>query len=188
MKFFFALSLLYLQMISAGTTAEVFRKYPNKYFVETGTYVGDGIQNALQAQFREIYSIELSPYHYQCSSDRFHGCPNVHLFLGNSASMLSQVLNQIDAPATFWLDSNYSSGNTARGETNTPILQELEAIALHPIKTHTILIDDVRLFGSIEFDFIELEEITAKIFEINPNYRISFEDGYVMRDVLVAKI
>lgn len=175
-------------LLSATTTVDVFRKFPNKYFVETGTYAGDGVQNALQAQFQEIYSIELSPYHYQCSSDRFRTHSNVHLFLGNSAYTLSSVLKEIDAPATFWLDSHYSSGTTARGETNTPILAELEAIRLHPIKTHTILIDDVRLFGTIEFDYIELNEIIAKLFEINPNYRISFEDGHVQKDVLVARI
>lgn len=184
----FALLFLSSLPLRAVAPLEVFKKHPNKYFIETGTYQGDGIQLALSANFQEVYSIELSPYHYMCSSNRFKFNPHVHLYLGNSATVLPELLEKVDAPATFWLDGHYSSGTTGRGETNTPILQELEAIRHHSITTHTILIDDVRLFGTVEFDFIELEEIIQKIYQINPEYRISFEQGYVKGDILVAKV
>jgi hypothetical protein len=47
------------------------------------------------------------------------------------------------------LDGRYSEGCTARGETNTPILQELEAIfAFCPI--WVVLIDDARHFDGTD--------------------------------------
>jgi hypothetical protein len=66
------------------------------------------------------------------------------------------------------------------------------AIKYHAIKTHTILIDDIRLikskaneFKDIEFD---LDGLIDLIKSINPVYDISFVDGHVKNDILVAKI
>jgi hypothetical protein len=189
MKYVISLFLLAASSnLKAVTSSEVFAKYPNTYFIETGSYCGDGIQMALSTGFQEIYSIELSPeYHERCNK-RFAGIPQIHLILGDSASMLPRLLQQIDAPATFWLDGHYSGGDTAKGNSNSPILQELDAIAQHPIKNHTILIDDIRQAGTTDFDLVTLGQIAKKIQSINPKYRIFFEDGYIANDVLVAKV
>lgn len=184
----FCLIIMALASLEATTSIGVFQKYPNKHFIETGSYVGEGIQNAIAAGFQEIHSIELSLVHYLDCCDRFRSLSNIHLFLGDSSSVLPMLLNQIDAPATFWLDSHYSFGTTAKGKSNTPLLAELEAIDNHLIRTHTILIDDVRLFGTEEFDYIPLEGVIRRILQINPDYDISFEDGLFARDVLVAKV
>jgi len=185
--FFNILFILVFSEIYGTTTAAVFRKYPNHYFIETGSYYGEGIQNALAAGFPEIYSIELSPFYHEHCRTSFSSFMNIHLFLGNSTSTLQQVLCEIDAPSTFWLDAHYSSGATARGETNTPLLEELEAIKNHPIKTHTILIDDIRHCETVWFDFITLDDIVKKLQEINKDYCISYENGHIENDVLVAK-
>lgn len=172
----------------AVTSTEVFKRHANPVFIETGSYVGEGIDHALEAGFSEIYSIELSPYYHHFCCRKFFQYPNVRLIFGDSSVVLKVVLSNLQRRATFWLDGHYSAGNTALGNTHTPILQELAQIANHPIKTHTILIDDVRLFGTVEFDFIELHEIIDTIKQINANYHISFEDGYVPNDVLVAEV
>src|SRR5579862_3414123 len=182
------LLLLASSHLPATTTSEVFRKYPNKYFIETGSYEGDGIQNALEAGFQDIYSIELAPHCYEFVCLRFQFLNNVHIFYGDSSYVLGDLLKKIDAPATFWLDGHYSSGKTARGEQNTPLLKELAAIQEHPIRTHTILIDDIRCCGTADFDFISLEEVIRIIKTINPQYLISYEDGHFPRDVLVAHL
>ena len=162
---------------------------PNKYFIETGSYYGQGIQSALNSNlFEEIYSIELAPHFYEHCKRTFAHRPNVKLFLGNSGEILPKILSQIEAPATFWLDGHYSSDNTAKGITNNPILDELESIKQHHIKNHIIMIDDVRLFGTSEFDFIEIEEIKQKVLEINQNYKITFYDGTIPNDILVAMV
>ena len=87
-------------------------------------------------------------------------------------------------------------------------MTELEALKNHPIKTHTILIDDRRLLkklgdnpfttnpdGSVKLHpmsaevigFTE-EEIIAKLKEINPKYTIKYENGHVPNDVICAYI
>jgi hypothetical protein len=157
--------------------------FPNKYFIETGSFYGES------GCFQQLFSIELAPHFVLHCKKRFAAYPNVTILEGDSTHVLPKLLaERIDAPATFWLDGHYSSGNTVRGMTNSPILAELDSIQNHPIKTHTILIDDVRQFGSIEFDFVELDEVIQKIKEINPKYQISFGPGCTPTDVLIATV
>lgn len=168
----------------------LFQKYKNenKCLIETGSYTGDGIQKALDAGYEQIYSIELSAKYYQICKDRFSSNSQVMVLWGDSGKILSQVLESIQEPITFWLDGHSMLLDTAKGDTMTPILEELEAIRSHSIKTHTILIDDIRLFGTWIFDLINLDTIIHKLREINPNYTIVFEDGYQKNDILVAFI
>ncbi len=179
--------LLSTLVYGTGNT-KVFQKYLNNYFVETGTCRGKGIKYALQAGFQEIRSIELSTKLYLHSKKVFKNNPNVKIWLGDSAYRLTEMIVDIEDNITFWLDGHYSQGITAKGETYTPLLKELNQISQHPIKTHTILIDDVRCIGTKEFDYIELDRIISKIYEINPNYNIRFEDGHTKKDILVAYI
>lgn len=172
-----------------GST-EIFRQFPNKYFIETGSYLGDGIRQAVRAGcFEAIHSIELNEGYFNHLSRAFSRQKNVTLWQGNSGDLLPLVLSQIDAPATFWLDAHYSGGDTARGDRLSPILEELDSIQRHPIHTHTILIDDVRLFGTSEFDYVTLDQIIEKLKEINPDYQFKFLDCAAGRgDVLVAYV
>jgi hypothetical protein len=172
----------------ADTTEAVFARYPNPYFVETGSLRGDGIQMALNVGFPSVYSIELSDNFYNVCKERFRGNPKVHLVKGSSGDILYSVIKDIKEPITFWLDGHYSGGDTARTEKNTPILEELEQIKKHPIKTHTILIDDMRCCNTWLFDFISKETIIQKIKEINPRYIITYDRGCEPKDVLVARV
>lgn len=189
-NFFIATFLLLFvsQPTHAITTSEVFRTHQKRVFIESGSYRGDGIQNALDAGFEEIYSIELAPHLYQHCCKRFAGNKHVHLYFGDSSQVLKTILDEINEPVTFWLDGHYSWGDTAKGNSNTPILNELAIIADHHINTHTILIDDVRQFGEMEFDFIDENTITQMLLTINPDYTLYYQDGYQKNDVLVAEI
>jgi hypothetical protein len=188
LTFLIALLVMCNHSLFASAQAGVFSKYPNEYFVETGSYQGDGIAIALKLGYKHIYSIEIAPHYHELCKQRFSNDPRVNLFLGDSAKILYDVIKTINAPMTFWLDGHYSAGDTGKGETYSPIMQELEAIKKHPVKNHTILIDDIRYLGLVEFDYVTFEEITSKILEINPNYTFSFEHGFVSNDILVAKI
>ena len=65
----------------------------------------------------------------------------------------------------------------------------MEIIKNHPIKTHTILVDDVRIIGKIGWrSNVLLERIMNMIKEINPDYQFTFEEGETPEDVLVANI
>ena len=39
------------------SNTENFRKYPNEIFIETGSYMGDGVQQALDAGFKNVVTI-----------------------------------------------------------------------------------------------------------------------------------
>jgi len=165
---------------------ELFRKYINPVFIETGSYLGDGIQQAIDAGFKKIYSIELSRNFYTHCCDRFEKNEIVHCICGDSGEKLFEVMEEQNEQITFWLDGHYSGGDTAIGPENTPLLRELEAIKRHPIKTHTILIDDLR--GWIrELRGFDTLDLMKKILEINPDYVFTLEDGFIPNDILVAK-
>jgi hypothetical protein len=175
-----------------GST-QLFEKYPNPIFIETGTYHGEGIEYALQAGFKNVRSVELSEPLYQMCVEKFKNSPNVNLYCGSSSEKLWEMIADVPEQITFWLDAHYSDSSTVKGSEFSPILRELEIIAKHPIKTHTILVDDVRDMGTVFFDFVTRDEVIKKIIAINPHYSITYEnwtqgDKIFYNDILVAKV
>jgi hypothetical protein len=57
-------------------------------------------------------------------------------------------MSKIHQPALFWLDGHYSAGNTAKGDKETPIYEELQYILNARDRGHVIVIDDARCFGT----------------------------------------
>jgi hypothetical protein len=171
---------------------ELFERNMNPVFIETGSLYGDGIQAALDAGFETIYSIELSPGLYDYCKNRFKAKLNVNLILGDSGEILGELMKTIAGPVTLWLDSHYSEGETARGKEDCPLMREIDAIAEHPVKTHTILIDDLRCWNMKDHGF-DLQTLMRKIHLINPGYLFMLEDGrdkYLRvyhNDILVAR-
>jgi hypothetical protein len=166
---------------------ENFSKYPNGIFIETGSFMGDGIQQALNAGFSKIISIELSDKYFEISKNRFSNNPNVEIVKGDSFKVLPDVLKDIDEPVTFWLDGHHSCGDTALGDHWAPLMQELDVIKEHKIKTHTILIDDMRCWElpNPVHGFYK-DDIFKKLSELNPDYQLTYEDGLQENDILVA--
>lgn len=166
-----------------------FAKYPNPVFVETGSYRGDGIQSALDSGFEIIHSIEITDKYFRYCAERFDHLigSRVFLYRGDSAEMLYRVIRDINSPITFWLDGHWSGDDTGFGFDKYPLLLELDQIHRHHIKNHTILIDDVRLFDT-QWNIGTIELIKHKILTINPQYKFSFENGFVVNDVLVAEV
>lgn len=169
------------------SNTKTFSKYLNKTFIETGSFVGDGIQQALEAGFKKIISIELSDKYFQLCTHRFSTNDNVRIIHGDSFKVLPDVIKHIDHPITFWLDGHHSCGDTALGDYWAPLIQELDAIKNHSIKNHTILIDDMRCWEkpSKVHGFFK-DDILKKLYEINSNYKFTYADGHVTNDVLVA--
>lgn len=156
-------------------------------FVETGTFMGDTTNNAYRAIFNEIHTLELSERYYSAALRRFKDCRNLYVHLGDSSKILGLVISNINANILFWLDGHYSGNSTAKGIKNCPLIEELEHIKNHPIKTHIIMVDDIRLQGT-EW-IISLEEIKNKILEINKDYKFYLVDSPLAKeDILIAKI
>ena len=163
-------------------------KYSNPVFVETGTYKGEGIAKALAAGFEKIYSIEIAQEFYDKALEKFKteiDSGRVEIVLGDSLSCLPDIINKIDKNITFWLDAHTQEGH--QGEKPCPLYEELDAIANHSIKTHTLLIDDLRFWETKGWGkTVRLNVILEKIKQINGDYDITYEDGKVENDVLVA--
>lgn len=119
---------------------------PGAEFVETGTFEGDTIA-AMEKDFAQLHSIELSGELYARAQQRFAGKPKIHLYQGDSAERLGEVVASIPGPIVYWLDGHYSGGSTARGSAECPIMGELRAIARRANATDAVLIDDARHFG-----------------------------------------
>jgi len=176
--------------MSLSLTKEVLMKYKNKYFIETGTFTGGAVQLALDCGFEFIRSIESSETLFVECVKRFKDNSNVKLYLGTSQVRLLEMIFDIDQPITFWLDG-HNMGYDVEG--GVPLYSEIYIIDCSPIRTHTIMIDDIRMFGkedtNLGWKSIELDKLIKLIKSINPEYKIVFEDSNNgPKDILVAYI
>jgi asparagine synthetase B (glutamine-hydrolysing) len=171
---------------------KVLEKYKNSVFVETGTLWGESVQLALDCGFTKVYTIELDPEKVKFNRNKFkeeieNGV--VEIIEGDTFKVFSDVINNITSRATFWLDAHWDEGPV--GEYKCPLPFELKNLLNHSIKNHTLLIDDRRIFGEVGSTWgegIDESEIIDLIHEINPEYEISYEDGCIPNDIIVAEI
>ena len=170
--------------------------YKSDIFFETGTYKGGTARMASDLGFEKVITVELQKYLYEEAKTLSNGYDNIEFYLGDSPSIINNVLSHIDESKniTFWLDDHIDPGNYIQGETpeirKCPLYNELECIKSLKRNDHIILVDDIRAFrpdNGWGHDVV-LSEIINKIKEINPNYTISFIDGEIENDILVAKI
>ena len=157
-------------------------------FVETGSWLGHGIEIALNCGFEEIISIELAEKYFNICNEKFKNNKNVKIILGDSCEVLFNLIEEIDKPITFWLDGHYSGADTGFGKFEYPLIQELEQIKKHKDNTHIILIDDMRLFRNKKETLFDVNNIIEKIITINENYKIFYGNGHTKNDILIAKI
>lgn len=170
----------------------VLERYPNDIFVETGTHMGYGIDVALECGFKKIYSIELSTTKVLNAKERFKDSiqqGRIEIWEGDSLDIFHKLVPLLNKPTTFWLDAHWDDG--PMGKVRCPLLSELAVIEQHKIKTHSILIDDRRLFdvpGSNWGEGIREVDVVDLLKKINPNYEIKFEDGFVPNDIITARL
>ena len=151
------------------------KKFGIQYLVETGTCHGDMVA-AMQNEFKKIFSIELADQFYREVCERFKGVSNVELIHGDSARKLPEIVGRLEGPAIFWLDGHYSGGDTARGENDTPVNEELRAILIPGAPDHVILIDDARCFGTSE-GYPTLEQVREVVQTARPGWQVEcFDD------------
>jgi hypothetical protein len=172
-------------------------KYRRDILIETGTLTGETVQAAIDLGFKRIYSIELSkPLANRCK-ERFKGLDFVTIVQGDSSTELEKILKSVDEPCVFWLDAHYSGGETAKGDKDCPLYEEIAAIASHYIKSHIILIDDIvclRGDPDPKDERVVACGVIRRLKDINCNYKILYEDGTmpdgssIKDDILVAII
>ena len=156
---------------------ETGRRCSLRVLVETGTNYGHTVSSAI-GTFDTIYSIELDEELWRHASQRFAHRADVKLRRGDSAGELSRILGELRQPALFWLDAHYSGEGTARGDQDSPIMEELRAIANHQVREHTILIDDARLFVGRD-GYPTIEQCRAVVQQWWPAHRFDVSDDVI---------
>lgn len=150
-----------------------------KIFVETGTYLGNGILQVLN-DFREIHSIDIKEQFINEASQKFNNIHKVKLHCGDSSEVLQRLRNNIYEPAIFFLDAHYSGGETSfgiEGDNGCPLLRELQVLSQRPYDD-IIIIDDMRLMGKKLISGIEGTEYPPTEFDFRHITIESIIDNY----------
>lgn len=127
---------------------ELLSRYVLRYpiFVETGTYMGEGVAVALFAGYNSVYSAEIDRVRYALAKRRREERgSDERLFCTPSVEMLEAVIPVLVAPVFFWLDAHDIDG---RGEIG-PLREEIRVIGWMTMVEHVIAVDDVSLLPSM---------------------------------------
>jgi hypothetical protein len=120
--------------------------------VESGTYLGGTVSNLFN-NFQKIHTIELSDEIYRQITNeegldsKICYYRNITFYKGNSKDILPMIMPLVNEEAIFFLDGHYSSGMTAKGEEDSPLLAEISIIDQGLKHPSVIICDDYRLFG-----------------------------------------
>lgn len=173
------------------------KNFPGDLLIETGTYLGDGVVQALNAGYKSIISIELSRQFYIDAQNKFKEYPNIKIVNNRAHEALFDILAPIkEEQVVFWLDAHYSACGTAGEDDPQPLLKELSIIEkwkhTFDVKSPVILIDDMRTFSYQSCGFSE-KEIIQSLKRIDENYNFDRKDGFqehtqivFTQDILVA--
>jgi len=160
------------------TVIEYIKRFKPQVFIETGTYKGKMVY-AVMPYIDNIYTIELSEFHFERAQNRFAGYPNIKIIQGQSGEVIPELMKNINQNCLFWLDAHYSGGSTAKCESETPVMQELQCILEHPRATeHIVLIDDARCFTG-ESDYPTLEGLESFIRDVYPDWVFEVKDDII---------
>ena len=138
----------------------VFQQRRHEVFVEAGTYKGE--TTAFFVLYaKHIFTVELHDGLYAAAVRRFADQPNVSLVHGDSLVEIPRVVADCSTPPLVFLDGHFSGAGTAQGTEMEPAEATLGPLSEVTPAGTTIVIDDLRLFGSGKFGFPELDAITS---------------------------
>jgi SAM-dependent methyltransferase len=148
--------------------------------IETGTFLGD-TTHFLAARGYSVVTIEVEPRLAAWARARFDGVANVRVVEGDSEQLMSGLIANLDQPALFYLDGHYSGGETGKGQHETPVVKEVEAILREAPSGSFVIIDDVRCFGRLK-DYPPLLDFLASLRDRG------VDDAVVMNDSIQFSI
>lgn len=126
-------------------------------FIETGTYLGDSIDSAVDAGINNTHSIEIDPEYYFKAVEKYSKHPNINIHLGSSHTIMPSLLkySSLRSNCLFWLDAHFPLAdkgvvpynNEKNSSKRMPIVRELSSIIKHRSSFNdVIIIDDLRCF------------------------------------------
>jgi hypothetical protein len=159
-------------------------------FIETGTWYGDGITQAIMAGFDVIYTCYVDDQLVERAKNVFAERPGLFILNKKSYIALDEIMSDLQEESLIFLDAHImpldmydeSLGFDQRqtelndGSLECPLIKEIETISKSNIKTHTVLIDDFQCFGTWMFNGLEFETVKEMMLKINPEYKVSIEN------------
>ena len=178
---------------------EYCKKHRIESYVETGAGQGETIRDIVisratkTSSVKNIYAIERD---MECCSrlwreyDRYE---NLKVYQGDAAVQIKRLLEG-DGPVIrlktlFYLDAYEYSRADARKKISCPALKQIEAINIHELKKHVIIMDNADLFcqksavARHKKNWPTFDEVTAKIRLINKKYKIE-----IVKNMIIAEI
>jgi len=128
-------------------------------FVETGTHYGGTLSQMISLHFKKIHTIELSEKLFEYSKNKYQN-DKTTFHKGDSAIVLPDVCKILDTPTIFFLDGHYCAGDSAQGNVDCPLYDEIKSIIKYCRHKSIIIIDDFRLFG--EGSWVDISKDTIK--------------------------
>jgi len=170
-------SMLVPQVIKRSILFSLAREHGINVLVETGTYLGETADYALQS-FKEVHSIEVDKRLHERAKRLFGNRDGASFHLGDSGILLPEIVAKLKGPAVFWLDGHFSSHVTGRGHEDTPIEKELKTVLESPF-LHVAVVDDARMFGT-DPAYPTLDKVREIQNRLRPGHEI-----FVVADVIV---
>jgi predicted O-methyltransferase YrrM len=149
------------------------RRHGLPVLLETGTFEGEMARKCRRA-FEAIHTIELDPGLAARAARRLGRWPSIHVHQGDSAEVMPRILARVAEPVLFWLDGHYSGEGTAHGACETPLPEELAAIARRAHPGDVVLIDDLRLLGSGAYP--DVEAVRSILAAAHPGHVLTMAD------------
>lgn len=179
--------------MSLPPSYNLLEKYPNRYFIESGSFRGDAIQLALDAGFEDIRSMDIDveqvafcQLRFDCSKNKY---PQIRLYCGNSALQFKEMFRDIRVPITFWLDAHSQLFEDEIPLGNPfPLLEELKQIKLWAPPSCTILIDDTLVLTHPDVTGWSRKTIEDAILAINPAYKFEYIGNPIRENLLIATV
>lgn len=161
-------------VVKQQTVQEFGRRYRLRTFVETGTYYGEMV-SGVKDEFTRIVSIEFDPKLAAMARRRFRNSRHIEILEGSSEVMVRHVLQSLNEPAIFWLDAGYFIWAGEHKSTDR-LMDELDAILQHSIRSHVVLIDDVVSWSGRD-GTPQSTELESNILRKYPERTVTVESG-----------
>jgi hypothetical protein len=136
-------------------------KYNTKTFIETGTYMGDGLSYANEFNFEKLYSIEMLENFYDYCNNKFNVYPKIKLINNNSVDGISEILPLIkNDRCLYWLDAHlpdYYDKSFGKDYDNNkkifiPLEEEIFLLKSNKdISKDVFILDDLRIYEKGNF-------------------------------------
>lgn len=166
----------------------LFREYKGDctVFIETGTYMGEGMVAARDAGFLEIHSIDI--VEHPDILFKYDGVGTAKRYIDDSRKVLPWLLPKINGKVMFWLDAH--SMLIEGEEDNFPLMGELEIIYdvfKYKDDKPVILIDDFLYMSHPDVTGYGKNEIECVIRAIGP-YNIQYLPNPIKNNILLAYV